>query len=573
MKTLCLGLLLACSASGVAYGEPTRVAYTLELVRGEVPRVQVSIRVAGEPDGTSRFEVTPSWGGIDHCERFVGRLRATGPDAGSLDVSQVAGTPTAWEIVHAPGAEVTFTYDVTPSEKDALGSFGTHYEPVVRPDLVHLIGDTCLAYPAWLEKTGDVEADLEWKGFDAAGWRTTSSFDSEALTRTMPLETFRHALFIGAPEKSIRVVDREVKGRTVRVAVLGDDWGFSADEMADLVARIVGAEREFVDDFEDLYFLVSVTPIGRRPEGRSFSMGGTGLTNCFALFLVPGTAIGDAAPHRDRILHLLAHEYFHTWNGGKLRTEDPEELVYWFSEGFTDYFASRLLRRAGLIDDARWAGRLNETIARLWRSPVRNEPATTIQKEFWSRREVQDLPYARGECVAVLLDAEIRRASNNERCLDDFVREIILDARTGTRAGTDDLLRRVERWTSAPVAAAIRRVVVDGGLPEMPASIADPACARRDEETFLYEAGFDVEETIRTRVVAGVVQDSAAHRAGVRDGQRLAGISIARGDPEQSAMVRVTDAEGTRELKFMPRGTALVVPRYRLNSAPEAPRK
>ena len=43
----------------------------------------------------------------------------------------------------------------------------------------------------------------------------------------------------------------------------------------------------------------------------------------------------------------FAHEHFHTWVGGKIRNDKQEELNYWWSEGFTDYYSRVLALRSG----------------------------------------------------------------------------------------------------------------------------------------------------------------------------------------------------------------------------------
>ena len=59
---------------------------------------------------------------------------------------------------------------------------------------------------------------------------------------------------------------------------------------------------------------------------------------------------------------LVAHEYFHNWNVKRLRPIelgpfDYENEVYtkglWIAEGFTDYYADLLLKRAGPLDARR----------------------------------------------------------------------------------------------------------------------------------------------------------------------------------------------------------------------------
>lgn len=563
-----LTLLLGCLAlAGSAARRPASaappaeaVAYTLRLLPGPPLRVEVELRVRGERDGTSRFAIAPSWGGVERCERFVRGLSVAGETGAALPLTGDPALPHAWEVRHPPGAALVARYELHGAAPDPLSDFRARYEPVVRDGLLHLIGDTALLGPDWLDDGRPIELRLAWEGFAERGWTTIASFDGFGEPLRVPLAEFRHGMFLAG---RLRVEEREIRGGRVRLALHGDDWGFEDAELADLVARIVAAEREFVGDFSEPRFLVTVVPTGPPATPHSFSLGGTGLSHAFALFLPPGTAVGPASPHRDRILRLLAHEHFHAWTGGAIATEQPEELVYWFSEGFTDFFASRILRRAGLIDDARWTERLNESLRKLWLSPAATEPAETIRREFWTRGDVQELPYTRGEAVALALDEEIRRVSGGRRSLDDWFRELLAAGRRGERAGTARLLERAAEWTSAAFADSLRRVVVDGALPRLPARIRDPEAQLGTAERHRFDPGFELEASLAARVVSGVRAGSAAHAAGLRDGQPLAGFSVQRGEPDREISLTVREGGGSRTIAFFPRGEPVAVPEYR----------
>ncbi|MCJ7617326.1 MAG: hypothetical protein MUO43_12405 [Desulfobacterales bacterium] len=65
--------------------------------------------------------------------------------------------------------------------------------------------------------------------------------------------------------------------------------------------------------------------------------------------------------------YLFAHELFHTWNTGKLGVrQNPEQLIYWFSEGFTGYYARLLLLRAGLITIEEYVSDYNDKLIRYY---------------------------------------------------------------------------------------------------------------------------------------------------------------------------------------------------------------
>src|SRR6185436_12913525 len=83
-------------------------------------------------------------------------------------------------------------------------------------------------------------------------------------------------------------------------------------------------------------FLVTLLPIIGTPNSQS--LGGTGRGDAFALFATDNNP--DSVINR-----ILAHEHIHTWiprSLGRMPNKD-EARDYWFSEGFTDFYANRLL--------------------------------------------------------------------------------------------------------------------------------------------------------------------------------------------------------------------------------------
>lgn len=471
-------LAVGCGAPGdkVDVLEPNAVEYTFSLNGGDATTVRVAVRARGDSDGTTRFEVAASWAGVDDCERFVHGLTVKEASGRECVLSKHPSTPNGWTAEHEPYAMLTADYELRPSGPDPLADARTRYEPVVRDDLFLLIGEMGLIYPKRLNECGPVDIRLRWTGFQERGWTVLSSFsdEGERLARR-PLPAFRNAVFLAG---RVRVHDRDVRGGLLRIATYGDDWPFADEELVDLIERVVVAEREFVDDFAFPHFLVTAVPAGPRATPQSLSLAGIRLTGSVALFLAPGTLLRTDPVHREHVLRQLAHECFHTWNGGKIVFAQPEEACYWFSEGFTEFYASRLLRRAGLIDDASWVDGTNRALERLWLSPVATASATTIVSDLWSNYEIQLLTLLRGEITALALEEEIRRVSGGEKTLDDFFREVLAAARDGEVEETGRLLARVARWTSPEFADALRRVIVDGALPSPPASLSEPPADR-----------------------------------------------------------------------------------------------
>ncbi len=276
------------------------------------------------------------------------------------------------------------------------------------------------------------------------------------------------------------------------------------------------------------------------------------------------------SPRRLRTLHLLAHEYFHTWNGRKISQEEPGELTYWFSEGFTDFYAARLLYNAGLITPEQWIETVSEDLAAYFISPVRTASAEKIRAEFWKDRDVQQLPYKRGSAVALVIDWEMRKRSDGRRGLNDFMRETLaLSRERGEKVSNDRLFQRIAAWTSAEFAAAMRGVVEEGKLLDLPADLFSPALKIEMREQATYAPGFDVTASVRDKRATGVQAGGAAATAGLRDGMQIVGMSIYGGDPNRLIELTVRDGENTQQIKFMPRGPSVTMPVLQLVSPPK----
>ncbi|MBD3298711.1 MAG: hypothetical protein GF341_08660 [candidate division Zixibacteria bacterium] len=568
-KTICaliilLVLLLGGRANQASSQSPEILSYTFEYLPGPKPAVQVVLAVGGESDGSSRLSIATDWGGVKDCRRFVHDLTVRDSDGKRLDVLKDDSEPQVWTVLHEPGSDLIVTYELRAAETNPLSDQRTKYEPVITDSLFHLIGETGIVYPEWLENRGELDIELEWTGFADRGWTVVSSHDNHGRHIHTDLSGFRHAIFLAGP---FATVDRDIPGGVLRVAVSGVQWGFAAEELADQVAEIVSIEREFFDDYSEPFFLVTVVPAGPPVNAHSISMGGTGLTNSFALFLAPGTSMQPNSMHRRHVLHLLAHEYFHTWNGGAgtIALEEPEELSYWFSEGFTDFYASRLLRRSGLFSEQEWVDRLNNTIVALWGSPVATKPAAIIEQQYWTDRYVRDLPYDRGELVAVMLDERIRQEWDNTRSLDHFMRDVLADARMGEKASTDNLLNRVSQWTGNEFADQMRRIVVDGALPRLPGSLTEPSATLTEATIYDFDPGFDVERSIDAGTVIGVDDGGPAYAAGLRDGQTLKGYSVHFNEPDKQITLTVEHEDTLREISYYPRGASMQVPEYVLD--------
>jgi len=169
----------------------------------------------------------------------------------------------------------------------------------------------------------------------------------------------------------IRLLSARVRRAPVHVVVSGDDWGFIDLELQRLVLTLVREIRGLMDNWDHSPLLVAVAPWGEKKPGSSTTHG-SGFVNAFSLLLTPGSTLQVASGHGAHVVRFLAHEMFHQWTGRRIPEGEPERAGEWFFEGFTDFYARRMLRRTGLIDTAAAVADANRVLARYWLNPFRS---------------------------------------------------------------------------------------------------------------------------------------------------------------------------------------------------------
>ncbi len=534
-----------------AAGTP-ELSYRFELVRTPALAVRVHATLPGGPDGTTTLKVDAEWGGV----------RAGGEDIGDVTVTDAAGhalattrpAPSRIVVTHAPGATLSVTYSLAANDHQVQMDPGESRRPIVNPHLFRAVGHLGMLRPAFIDDQAPCIVHIGWDGFDAAGWRVVSSWGAGTgdRTATTTLFDFADALYVAG---DIRLITRDVHGYPLTITVAGDDWAFTPDAFADQCVRVVATERAFFDDFANDFYWISLVPTGPVDQ-KGRNIGGTGLLNCFSLSVGPNTVLVPDDGTESAMIMVLAHEMFHEWNGHVIRREDPEELLYWFSEGFTDFYSRRLRYRGGIIDAAQYAASVTQTLEHYATSPVRDEPNTRILADFWNDRDVQKLPYDRGDIVAMMLDADIRRASGGTKSLDDVMRELVVKARAGALVSTESLFATFSEVADSASLATIRDLVENGGLPALGQPFA-PCLSIQPAEASRYDVGFDLTQSMKDRKIVGLRAGSAAEAAGLKNGMTLDKWSITNGDVTRPVELTVIVDGQSRVISYYPRGESM----------------
>lgn len=165
------------------------------------------------------------------------------------------------------------------------------------------------------------------------------------------------------------------------------------------------------------------------------------------------TAHGDGMEHRNSTIitssqkldfnHLftVTHEFIHAWNIERLRPQSLEPFDFsstniseelWFGEGFTSYYTYLIMRRAGLIDDTRFADLMNGQLNYVLTSPGHNfhSPAQMSQQAAFADAATANDPlshhntfisyYPYGAVIGLALDLEMRKRFG--KSLDDYMK-------------------------------------------------------------------------------------------------------------------------------------------------------
>ncbi|MBR7620223.1 hypothetical protein JKL49_12570 [Phenylobacterium sp. 20VBR1] len=524
-------------ASGAFAGQAP-VAYRLTPVveRGALSALAVEMRFVGDADGVTDLELPSSWAEGEKLWRLVDHLTV---DGARLD----PGGEAVRLLRHGSRAAITVRYRLAITGETDPGRDHAKGEPVVRPAWFMAHGEGLFAAPAG--RQGD-PATFAW-GARPKGWTLVSDLDHLA-GRTGKVSEIIDSVVVGGTQ--VTRVNAKVAGAPLRVAVIGQ-WPASAQAVTDMAARIMTAENALWRD-RGQPFLITVTPLGEAKGGGSSSTG-TGKSDAFA---IESTTNVDLT----RDPHFLAHEYMHTWlpnQTGGLPLED-EARDYWFSEGFTDFYATRVLLASGIWSLEDYAARYNEVLTRYDGSAARNFTADQVMAVFWTNQDAQQSPYDRGRLLALTWDRAVRTASGGRLSLDDVMRRQRDAVRAGAKGYGAALFPGTLR-ALAPgidVEADLARHVTGGETVWLESGVFGPCLALARKSVPVFDRGFDGAKSGQTGIISGVDPAGPAYAAGLRDGmKRLSREGGKEGDSRVEIGYRVAGPDGVPSLiKYLPAG-------------------
>jgi predicted metalloprotease with PDZ domain len=230
---------------------------------------------------------------------------------------------------------------------------------------------------------------------------------------------------VDAPVEAGKFEEFEFDSAGGHIRVVLDAGGANRARLQDALERITAYEIQLMGGapFRQFTFFVHIGPDPAIGEGGMEHMNSTAI----------------AGPSLDAAASLAAHEFFHVWNVKRIRPQSLEPVddtkeqytrSLWFAEGFTDAYTSYTLERTGLWSKKQFYDDLAEQIDRIQTRPAHSwQSAEESSLDAWFEKyDGYNGPdrsisyYDKGQILGVLIDLEIRDATENHKSLDDVFR-------------------------------------------------------------------------------------------------------------------------------------------------------
>ena len=333
------------------------------------------------------------------------------------------------------------------------------YRPIIDSTYFHVLGMRLFMLPAEAFDSRDHTAriHLSWKLPEK--WPYHSSFgieqDQEIVVNQ---EELYSSIFVGG---DFRRYEFKYKEKPVYFLSRGNWEKIQDDQVLQLLKEVIQSQYTFWDDEIIDRYSVTLLPTY---EKRSYSIGGSGLTDSFVSF-----ASNNKYLQLDDLRWLYNHELMHKWISQTIKIEE-EVTDYWFSEGFTDYYAYKLMLKNNDVSLQEYLDIYNNTILKPhYTSNVGEAPNSDLTYEsYWSNYDFQKLPYRRGMLYAFFIDNQIKKRNHNEISLDNMMKELkgLAETEVNFRVGADSFKELLVQYLDDTAAQDFDKYILEGSFIE-----------------------------------------------------------------------------------------------------------
>ncbi|MBK7963989.1 MAG: M61 family metallopeptidase [Bacteroidetes bacterium] len=242
-------------------------------------------------------------------------------------------------------------------------------------------------------------------------------------------------------------------------------------------------------------------------------------------------------------LSLVAHEYFHLWNVKRLRpvplgpfnySEENYTNLLWLAEGFTAYYDDMIVYRCGFMDEAEYlrtiAGSMsycNNQMGAAFQSLSESSMDAWIKyyRSYENSSNASVSYYTKGSVVGALLDMEIINATNGNKSLDDFMKEMYHEfyVKNEKAFTQEDVMKMVEKISGKNMDSFFKDAVnstlplpMEKVVAELGLSLDD--LNKKSTTTF---SGINASATNGKLMVTSIVRNSPAWTSGINVNDEL----------------------------------------------------
>lgn len=497
--------------------------------------LEVSLRFQGNKSGVTEIELPSKWAAQERLYQNITQLEAI---ASTIESTH---RPEIKKVFHRPNEMITIRYLVQSSkEKEEQW----YHRPLIEENHFFFLGNGFFVLPH-ANKQESNAITIEWQNFPE-DWSIANSFGVHARKQELSasLADFQNTVFTGG---DFQILQCGTSSAPIYVAIRGE-WSFSNKKFCEMAETIIESQRTFWGDHAFPHYLITVFPIGSDPQ-----VGGTSLHNAFSLFMQD---ISEKNHNEWKWLtRLLSHEHFHVWNGLRMSSEPPEGSMFWFTEGFTEYYGATLNLRNGVFSLEDYVDHMNSILYDYYTSPARNEKNATVETGFWKDRYIQRLPYVRGCLLAMLWDKKIRDKTSNKYSLDDVMFLLMKRIQANkTPFSQKDVEELVGTFLGDEAALDIASFITNGEtLVPFSDAFSEPYTLE-----WIEDIGFNISKSESVGSIQGVIQGSLAYKAGLRNGRKFVGHHLT----DTEVQVFTSKKEGEVQEMSYERTPAQTIPQY-----------
>lgn len=575
MRRLCAALA-ACVLGLVSVEAQAAEAAACDLLWQVTPQfaaeprqLQVDMSFSAGPRSRSTLRLPDGWTALSE------------DTAGSSRLQAVVGDPTLRSVNHAPGERVQLRWRLTPTPNTAQ-SGGAQ----LAANWFAFAGLSLLPVPEEIDEANPPSACVGFKDLSPppdpalaasadAPTRWVSSHGQAEGASTLFLvapgaATLRwrvqQALYAGG---ALQVLTRNDDGQTLTVVrPSAPAWRAGLEAQAQASSQALASQRRFWGDNTPAKpLLVLLLPSPSAGQAAAWHQ-------AVAVPMPPDPAL----PGED-FDALIAGALMRTWIpdrfGPTVHTGRQDEVLRaWFSQGWAEFYAHRLLLREGRWTPEDFASALNRQIDRYLDSPDRAQPQARLGAGASRSEALISLNAARGEWLALQWHGALRAVGHPG--LDAVMRGLLLPPAQAKREGltsaplaTHRLLAALRSKLGEQPLRDIQRHVEQGEVFGFGLTTLGPCFVGRPLSVPAWRLGFDP-ASLETGVVGGVEPDGPAATAGLRNGMALLSRSLVMGDASQPVLLRVQGADGKLlELRYLPAGPPMRE-RMRYQAVPQA---